>query len=335
MMKTKIALICGGPSSEHEVSKWSTAAILKNIEPNKYEIFIFYINQELNTCFFPVKAGDELEIPQNKSLLQSFLEGVQKNLKTIDKAVLMGIHGEFVEDGRLQNLLDFFGVKYTGSGMQASVLAMDKYSSTNLVQKSFDVKLPKTIIFNPDVFKIDYKKLSFPIVLKPNDAGSSVGVKILRNGKELKTEIEKLCCDSKWDYWLLQEYIANGIEVSCGCLEKKNKEMISLPPIEIIPQKAEFFDYDSKYQKGGSREISPPENISKELSDKISKLAVKIHQLLRCKTYSRSDFLVKGNEVYYLETNTLPGMTATSLLPQEAKAAGISFSELIDFVIEN
>ncbi len=346
-MKTKIALVCGGPSSEHEVSLWSTQAILKNINPDKYEVFVFYIDQQLGTRFFSVKVGDELNIPQDKSLCLPFLEGIEKNLKTVDKAVLMGIHGEFVEDGRLQNILDFFGVKYTGSGMQASVLAMDKYSSINLAEKilgvhphtfsslGVGVKIPKTIIFNPDNFEIDYQNTIFPVVLKPNDAGSSVGVKILKAEKDLKTEIEKLKNDSKWDYWLLQEYISGAIELSCGCLQKSNKEMLKLPPIEIIPHQADFFDYNSKYQKGGSREITPPESVSKEISDKVSELACQIHQVLRCKTYSRSDFLVKNNDVYYLETNTLPGMTQTSLLPQEAKAAGISFSELIDFIIEN
>ena len=358
-MKTRIALVCGGPSSEHEVSLWSTAAILKNINPDKYEIFVFYIDKQFGSCFFPALAGSDLKIPvrnvaparqpngshggghsvaggsEDKSLFLPFLEGIEKNLKTVDKAVLMGIHGEFVEDGRLQNILDFFGIKYTGSGMAASVLAMDKYSSTNLVEKVLGVRLPKTIIFNPDSSDPDYKQIDFPVILKPNDAGSSVGVKILKTENELKTEIEKLKKDSKFDYWLLQEYIDDAIELSCGCLQKANKEFIQLPPIEIIPQKAEFFDYDSKYQKGGSKEIAPPESTSKELSAKISLLACQIHQLLRCKTYSRSDFLVKGNEIYYLEINTLPGMTQTSLLPQEAKAAGISFSELIDFIVEN
>ncbi len=342
-MKSKIALVCGGPSSEHEVSLWSTQAILKNISPEKYEVFVFYIDKQLNTCFFGVKPGDELNISQNKDLYLPLLKGIEKNLKTVDKAVLMGIHGEFVEDGRLQNILDFFGVKYTGSGMASCVLAMDKYSSTNLVEKIFGdspergrgVKLPKTKIFNPDNNDLDYSNLVFPVVLKPNDAGSSVGVKILKTQEELKTEIEKLKNDSKFDYWLLQEYISGAIELSCGCLQKANKEMLTLPPIEIIPHKADFFDYDSKYQVGGSREITPPESISKEQSDRISKLACQIHRVLRCKTYSRSDFLIKGTDVYYLETNTLPGMTQTSLLPQEAKAAGFSFSQLIDFIIEN
>ncbi|OGY39892.1 MAG: hypothetical protein A2418_01830 [Candidatus Brennerbacteria bacterium RIFOXYC1_FULL_41_11] len=334
-MKIKIALVCGGPSSEHEVSLWSTTAILKNINPDRYEIFVFYIDKQLNTCFFPAQSGDGLELPQDKNLYLPFLEGIQKNLKSVAKAVLMGIHGEFVEDGRLQNIFDFFGIKYTGSGMQSSVLAMDKYSSTNFVQKVCGVKIPEAIIFNPDNIGVDLRGTIFPVVLKPNDAGSSVGVKILKTQEALETEIERLKNDSKFDYWLLQEYISDAIELSCGCLEKSNKEMVKLPPIEIIPHRADFFDYDSKYQKGGSREITPPENVSKEISDKVSNLACKIHRVLRCKTYSRSDFLVRGREIYYLETNTLPGMTATSLLPQEAKAAGISFSELIDFIIEN
>lgn len=324
------------------MSLWSTQAILKNISPEKYEVFVFYIDKQLNTCFFSVVSGSELKIPQDRNLYLPFLEGIEKNLKTVDRAVLIGIHGEFVEDGRLQNILDFFGVKYTGSGMASSVLAMDKYSSTNLAEKVLGVKLPKAIIFNPQNSFLDFSARGgsafgrgFPVVLKPNDAGSSVGVKIVKTEKDLQAEIDKLKNDSKFDYWLLQEYIFGAVELSCGCLQKANKEMLKLPPIEIIPHQADFFDYNSKYQKGGSKEITPPQSISKDLSDKVSDMAAKIHQVLRCKTYSRSDFLVKGNEIYYLETNTLPGMTETSLLPQEARAVGISFSQLIDFIIEN
>ncbi|MEW5805452.1 MAG: ATP-grasp domain-containing protein [Patescibacteria group bacterium] len=334
MAKQKIALVCGGPSSEHEVSLKSTAAILKNINSDKYEIFVFYLDKQLNSCFFEVKAGQDLVIPQDRSLYLPFLDGIQKNLTQCDKAVLMGIHGEFVEDGRLQNILDFFGIKYTGSGMEASVLAMDKYDSMNLAEKLVGIKMPKTIIFNSQN-PVDLSGFEFPLVLKPNNAGSSVGVRIIKSKNELEQALEQIKTEFKFDYWLIQEYITNALEISCGCLEKTNGEFIQLPPIEIIPKVSSFFDYSAKYQVGGSKEITPPQSISKELSDRVSKLACQIHQVLRCKTYSRSDFLVQGEQVVYLETNTLPGMTQTSLLPQEAKAAGISFSELIDFVIEN
>jgi D-alanine-D-alanine ligase len=134
---------------------------------------------------------------------------------------------------------------------------------------------------------------------------------------------------------LAQEYLEDAIEIQCGALQKKNGDFIALPPIEIIPKKNVFFDYDSKYLSGGATEITPPVSISKKLSDKISILSIEIHKLLALKTYSRTDFMVKNGKIYFLETNTLPGMTATSLLPQEANSIGISYPQLLDFIISN
>jgi D-alanine-D-alanine ligase len=125
------------------------------------------------------------------------------------------------------------------------------------------------------------------------------------------------------------------MELSCGCLEDISGNIRNLPAIEIIPQTSDFFDYNAKYTIGASIEITPPEHISKEIADKISILTGEIHKVLGCRLYSRSDFFVKGKDIYYIETNTLPGMTSTSLLPQEAKADGIGFTELLDFLIEN
>jgi D-alanine-D-alanine ligase len=133
----------------------------------------------------------------------------------------------------------------------------------------------------------------------------------------------------------VQEAILNSLEVSCGCLQKKDGSFIDIPPIEIIPQINSFFDYDSKYTKGGSMEITPPKSIDKKMSDKIIRLAQEIHKELGCRLYSRSDFLVKDGKVYFLELNTLPGMTSTSLIPQECNAIGMSYTDLVTFLIEN
>jgi D-alanine-D-alanine ligase len=133
---------------------------------------------------------------------------------------------------------------------------------------------------------------------------------------------------------LLQEYI-KGLEISVGCLEKTDGEFIKLPPIEIIPTHSEYFDYESKYIAGASLEITPPEHISKELAETISRFAMVVHKLLGCTVYSRTDIIVKDDEIYFLETNTLPGMTANSLLPKEAAAVNIEFRQLITFLIEN
>jgi D-alanine-D-alanine ligase len=175
-----------------------------------------------------------------------------------------------------------------------------------------------------------------PICIKPNALGSSIGVFLIKDRETLDNAKDKLEEDfDENESFLIQELIVEGLEVSCGCLEKKNGEFIKLPPIEIIPQNSSFFDYKAKYTKGASIETTPPTQINNSMSERISDLAVEIHSILGCSLYSRSDFLIKGDDIYYLETNTLPGMTNTSLLPQECKAAGIRFSELIDFLIEN
>jgi D-alanine-D-alanine ligase len=245
----------------------------------------------------------------------------------------MGIHGEFVEDGRLQSLLELFSIKYTGSKVEASILAMDKYFSSLLIGKNLKIKIPKTHLIDLKNLNLNFK-ITYPVILKPNNAGSSIGIYLINSPKELKNALKKIA-NSKFRYYLIQKYLENSLEISCGCLEDKNGDFIKLPPIEIIPKVSKFFNYQAKYSKSGSIEITPPVNLNPKLSNKISDLACKIHQLLRCSSYSRSDFLIHNNEIYYLETNTLPGMTATSLLPQEAQAKGINFLKLIDFIIQN
>jgi len=330
--KLKIALVCGGPSSEHKISLKSTQAILKNIDNNKYQIFIFYITKNLTTCFFKSKTK-KLIIPKDKKLYLPLLKGISQNLTKVDLALLMGIHGEFVEDGRLQSLLELFNIKYTGSKVEASILAMDKYFSNLLVNNNLKIKIPKTKLIDLENPNLNFK-ITYPVILKPNNAGSSIGIYIINSYKELKSALKEIS-NSKFKYYLIQKYLKNSLEISCGCLEDKNGNFIKLPPIEIIPKDKKFFDYQAKYSKSGSIEITPPVSLNYKLSNKISDLACKIHQLLRCSSYSRSDFLIHNNEVYYLETNTLPGMTATSLLPKEARVKGIDFSQLIDFIIQN
>lgn len=319
----KIAIICGGPSHEHEVSINSTKSILKNINRKLYDPTVFYISKVLKCQIFKPTTDNWKLNPK-----EPFLSALQK-LKKFDLAFL-GMHGEFGEDGVIQTFLDFEGVKYTGCDPYASKLCMDKYR-TALIIKQLGVLIPKTKLIRLE----DAVSLTkFPFVLKPNKAGSSVGTGIIKNAQELKNFLKsiKKDFDPKSEY-LVQELIS-GTELSCGCLQDKNGKFIKLPPIEIIPQVSSFFSYKAKYAHGGSKEISPPQSISKALSNKISNLACEIHELLGCKTYSRSDFFVKNDKIYYLETNTLPGMTETSLLPQEAAAAGINFSELLDFLIK-
>jgi D-alanine-D-alanine ligase len=158
--------------------------------------------------------------------------------------------------------------------------------------------------------------------------------KIINNEKDLKKYLKEVKSKTfSNDYFLLQEYI-KGIEVSCGVLENKKGKFTLLPPVEILP-KSTFFDYKSKYSDGGSRENCPPKRIPENNCKIISKYSKEIHKLLKCKTYSRSDYIYSNNKIYYLETNTLPGLTKNSLLPKEVKEIGMKYSELITYLIEN
>lgn len=328
MPKRKVSIVCGGPSSEYEVSLKSADSILRYIDRNKYIPYVFYISMQGKALLY--KADDSIEIPEENQL-NNLLEEVIK-LKDM-RINILALHGEFGEDGTLQSILQFLDIPFTGSKNSASSLCIDKYRTGLIVEKEIDVKVPKTEIYKLKSLLQEYKYTE-DVCIKPNTKGSSVGVYLIKNQKDLDNAFKDLEKDFNIDF-IIQSLIESDIEISCGCLEKKNREFIKLPAIEIIPQNSTFFDYKAKYVKGGSKEVTPPEHISEDMADKISKLAVDIHRILGCSVYSRSDFLIKGNDIFYLETNTLPGMTNTSLLPQEAEAAGISFSELIDFLIEN
>ena len=244
-----------------------------------------------------------------------------EKLKKDFDVVFIAMHGEYGEDGTLQSILDENGILYTGSGVAASRLGMDKIASQKVFKKA-GLLVPG-----------DPK--GFPAVVKPADRGSSVGVSIARNFLELDSAVKTALNQSR--RIMVQEYIA-GRELTCGVLEIKRK-LTPLLPTEIIP-KSKFFDYVAKYKKGGSQEITPP-NLPPAVIKKIQQAAIKAHQAIGANGYSRSDFILampnaknQVPKIYILEINTLPGMTETSLLPQEAKAVGISFPQLLDRIIE-
>lgn len=328
-MRKKIAILCGGPSSEHEVSLNSAKNIFGFLDHDKYEIVICYISKNLHAQL--LTSSDQLNEKLNPSI--PFLEILEKLKREKYFALLAGIHGEFAEDGKLQVLLEYFDISYSGSISSSSSLCMDKFRSM-LVMHSTGIKCPNTSLEEVSSTISIPSNMNFPVIVKPNNLGSSVGVVKVNNNKELIIHSLKLKKDQGVTHVLVQEFI-DGIELSCGVLQTKKNKLIRIPPIEIRPKLSRLFDYASKYKAGGSEEITPPVSISNELSEKIIDISTTAHVVLGCKTYSRSDFIVSGKDIFYLETNTLPGMTATSLLPQEAKVAGISFQDLLEFIIEN
>jgi len=324
----KVVILCGGPSSEYDVSLSTTEGIIKNID-KKYEISVLLMSKDYKTVLFKPTEANRKSFPTPQNDLADDLKEIKPG-----SVVLNAMHGEFGEDGVVQSLLETKGLKYTGSKVLGSVLCMDKYASYQVINGKVDVIVPEIYAIGK-ILSVDISKLKFPLVVKPNALGSSVGVEIVDKAEDLKNVINILSRYYSGLDYIFQEYISDSVEISCGCLESASGEFIELPPIEIIPQVNRFYNYNAKYDKGGSDHKIPPVSIAKRLQGKISKMACEIHRILGCSGYSRSDFLVKDDKIYFLETNSLPGMTATSLIPEGAKAIGMSYSQFLDFIIEN
>lgn len=245
------------------------------------------------------------------------------------------LHGKNGEDGTVQGLLQLLGIPFTCSGVQASAIAMDKAKSKVMYTVN-GVETPKSVTLKReepyDVVEIE-KLLGIPCVVKPATEGSALGVEIIEDENELDNAIKRAF---EIDDLVVIESFIKGIELTVAILG--NDDPIALPIIEIVP-KGDFYDFESKYQPGGSEHICPA-RLSDELTAYIQKQAIKAHKALGCRGVSRSDFIVDESEKpWILETNTIPGMTATSLLPDAARAAGITFPELctklIEYALEN
>ncbi|MDP2753545.1 MAG: D-alanine--D-alanine ligase [Nitrospirota bacterium] len=313
MPKIKIALLAGGISGEREVSFKTGEQIYNALDKKKYIIYKYDPKTDLK---------------------RFFLDAINKKFNLVFPA----LHGPFGEDGRLQGMLDMIGVPYVFSGTLASALAMDKYK-TKIIAKNAGLIVAKDIILNkpPVRGKTEYdlnqiiNELSLPIVVKPVELGSSVGASIANSAKELEKGIA--LAFKHGGRIMLEQYIA-GRELSVAVIGNEQKAE-PLPVIEIIPKISSWFDYKAKYEAGGSREVCPAE-IPDDIRNKAQKSAVKIFKIIGCKDVARADFIwsKKGNKIYFLEINTIPGMTQTSLVPQAAKAAGMDFSEFLDKLIK-
>ena len=304
MKKLTVALLSGGISSEREVSLHSGDQVYEALDKDKYDIRRY----------------------DPKTDLARLVDDAQQ----IDVALII-LHGPFGEDGTVQGLLDLLNIPYQGSGVLGSALAMNKIVTKQLYEKA-DLPVPPYIVHQSGA-KLDPEvcigQLGLPLVIKPVAAGSSVGMSIVRSPGDLKSAIEKAVSH---DSQILIEAYIDGIELTVGVIG--NQELQALPVIEIIPGDAhDFFDYEAKYTAGVTQEICPA-RINADLTEKAQRYAKIAHEALFCKGYSRTDMILKDNVVFVLETNTIPGMTATSLLPQAAQKAGMSFTQLLDKLIE-
>jgi len=304
MKSIRLALIAGGTSGEREVSLQGAAGVGAVLDPEKYQVIRY--DPATDLARLAAEAG------------------------SIDVAFIL-LHGLHGEDGTMQGFLDLLGIPYQGAGVLGSALAMDKNLAKTLY-RLHDLPVAAWEMAGPADIK-DCSRLldllNVPLVIKPVRQGSSLGMSIVRQEEALSAALEKAFV---FDNEVMVEEFVQGREITVGVLG--NTELEALPLVEIIPDKRfDFFDYEAKYKPGASREICPAE-VSDAVREKAQQYGVAAHRALQLRGYSRTDMIVDGDDCILLETNTIPGMTPTSLLPQAAAAHGLDFSALLDRLIE-
>lgn len=335
-MKKRLAIIFGGKSTEHKVSRTSATSVLKNISAEKYDISIIGITQE--GVWYEYKGNyDLIETGEWERDTQNLIPDGQNKLfnKEIDVAFPV-MHGLFGEDGTIQGMLKLFGIPCVAPGVMSSAVCMDKVYTKYILER-FNIKQAEYVVVNAHEYKESKesfiaqieKKLNYPAFVKPSNSGSSVGITKAHDREELIAGLENAM---KYDRKILVEKTINGREVEVAVLGNDYPE--AAVPGEIMPSK-EFYDYEAKYIDPESRLIIPAD-YSKEKLEEIKTLAVSIYRILDCAGMSRVDFLVDKDtdEVYLNEVNTIPGFTKISMYPKLWQASGKSFSELIDDLID-
>jgi D-alanine-D-alanine ligase len=304
MKKLQLALLAGGKSGEREVSLKGAEEVAKALDPQKYDV------KRYDPAIDLAKIATESN--------------------SLDVAFIL-LHGPFGEDGTVQGFLDLLGIPYQGSGVLGSAIAMDKNLS-KILYRNAGLKVPEWYMASQEDIENPSKilgQLGLPLVIKPSSQGSSLGMSIARSEEDITEGLKKAF---GIDQQVMVEEFISGREITGGVIG--NSELTALPLVEIIPgDQYEFFDYEAKYKPGASREICPAD-LEEAITVRAQNYALSAHRALELRGYSRTDMIVNGDDIYVLETNTIPGMTPTSLLPQGASAAGLDFPALLDRLIK-
>lgn len=333
-----IVVLCGGLSPERDVSistgtKMAAALRslghkvilvdmffgLENYEGSLENIFDVYTGEGQTAISETAPDLDAVRRSRKKGGKSQFGDRVLE-LCSLADLVVIGLHGQCGEDGKVQAAFDLLGIPYTGAGFLSSAVAMDK-DLTKRIVTSVGVRTPvwKTYDMQSVTAEEILKDLALPLVIKPGDSGSSIGVAIVHTEEELRAALEEARKESR--LLVVEEYIP-GREIQVGILDGK-----ALPSIEIRP-KGGFYDYKNKYQAGVAEEITPAP-IAPEREEEVEQIALQVYRVLRLQAYSRADFILdEEGKFWFLEINTLPGMTPTSLVPQEAAVVGYSYEDL-------
>ena len=319
-MQKNIAIVMGGYSSEVEISLKSGEVVFNSLDANKYALYKVYILKEK---WVVIHNKKEYQIIKDDFSVIIDQEHIQFD------CVFNAIHGDPGENGVLIAYFDLIGMNHTSAPFYQMALAFNKRDTLSVVK---EYGIPTAISFHMhqrDEIVTDkiIKKVGLPCFVKPNRAGSSFGISKVYKEENLKAAIEKACQE---DEEILIESFLDGTEVSVGVIEYQGK--LTVLPITEIVSENDFFDYEAKYE-GKSQEITPA-RISAAEKEKVVSLATKVYQVLNMKGFSRSEFIIVDGAPYFLEINTVPGMTKESLLPQQAKEASISLTDLFDNAIQ-
>ena len=323
--KKHVVVLMGGMSSEHEVSMATGRKIVESLNPQVFAVTPVVITRSGHWAFpnaRPVGIFDAVPELQRRDI----------------DCVFIALHGPFGEDGRIQGMLDLLGLPYTCSGCAASALAMDKLRSKAVVRDA-GIRTPADLAVDrleweaapePVLARVA-AEIGFPCVVKSPCQGSSIGMAIPQDEQAFRD-----CLPQVFRYGdeLMVEAFISGTEVTCAVLDVAPAATPrALPVTEIRPLTARFFDYEAKYTPGATEEITPAE-ISPELTAEVQEASVRAHRLIGCAVWSRSDFVIDAEGPAWLEVNTIPGMTPTSLYPQAAAAVCISYGELLSLFVD-
>jgi D-alanine-D-alanine ligase len=363
--KLRVTVLMGGNSSEREISLATGTMIVSALDRAKYEVSAID-TRDLATLARPASpmllsgttsevtttgtespcpvdtvkdaATEEALVPapertEGTEVLTPLVTATERQGPDL---IFIALHGKGGEDGAVQGMLETLGLPYTGSGVLASALAMDKSMAKRLFRS---VGLPVIADFTvaatarpPDdemVARVTHSLDGFPVFVKPNAEGSTFGGSLVREAGQLGAAVDYAL---RYDRLALIEKYVRGREVTVGVLGNTGETLEVLPVVEIVPR-GEYYDHDSKYATGGSEHIIPA-RLSPEQTERAQEIALQCHRLLGCRGMSRTDMIVTDTGLHLLEVNTIPGMTPTSLLPDAAAHAGISFPALLDRLIE-
>lgn len=322
-MKRTIAIIAGGDSSEYEVSMSSAKGIYSFIDKEKYNLYLVELTRQKWEAI--LTDGSRTPIDKNDF---SFMEN---GVKVKPDFAYITIHGTPGENGILQGYFELLGIPYSTCDVLVSALTFSKFT-LNQYLKSFGIRVAESMLVNKqhEVSEdLIIEKIGLPCFIKPNASGSSFGVTKVKIREQIRPALQAAFEES--DDVMIEAFM-DGIELANGCYKTKEKSVI-LPITEVVSQN-EFFDYNAKY-KGEVTEITPA-RLSPELTDRVQKLSSAIYDILKCKGIVRIDYIItEGEKINMLEVNTTPGMTATSFIPQQVRAAGLDIKEVMTDIIEN